>query len=316
MLVVGGAGFLGSHLVDRPARRGHAVDVVDDLSSGSLTTSPTPVARGAALKIHTRRHPSADGLAVSRIRAPERRVPPRPARRRATPGHGRDGRDGVAPQAMLPVLEAARTPAPARSSSLCRRASRLRHGRPGPSCPVKEVDRTGAAWTRGVAAAAIVECCSSTTVTTHGVEFTALAMSTVYGPRQRPDGGSRRCDSSLPRSRVEPPTFDGDGRQTRDLLYVDDAVDAPRAGGIEGRRAGRQRRHRRADVDPRPVGRDRPRRTCSGDRSPTPGRAHPLRPLPVRARIHLAWSSWTSVEDGLALLEGGKETFPPVDGPI
>ena len=36
MLVVGGAGFIGSHLVDRLLAEGHAVDVVDDLSSGSL----------------------------------------------------------------------------------------------------------------------------------------------------------------------------------------------------------------------------------------------------------------------------------------
>ena len=36
VLVVGGAGFLGSHLVDRLLAEGHAVDVLDDLSSGSL----------------------------------------------------------------------------------------------------------------------------------------------------------------------------------------------------------------------------------------------------------------------------------------
>ncbi len=34
VLVTGGAGFLGSHIVDGLIRRGHAVDVVDDLSTG------------------------------------------------------------------------------------------------------------------------------------------------------------------------------------------------------------------------------------------------------------------------------------------
>ena len=35
-LVVGGAGFIGSHLVERLVAEAHGVDVVDDLSSGSL----------------------------------------------------------------------------------------------------------------------------------------------------------------------------------------------------------------------------------------------------------------------------------------
>ncbi|MCA1691805.1 MAG: GDP-mannose 4,6-dehydratase, partial [Actinobacteria bacterium] len=35
-LVTGGAGFIGSTLVDRLLAEGHAVDVVDDLSSGAL----------------------------------------------------------------------------------------------------------------------------------------------------------------------------------------------------------------------------------------------------------------------------------------
>ena len=35
-LVVGGAGFIGSHLVDRLVAEGHVVDVIDNLSTGSL----------------------------------------------------------------------------------------------------------------------------------------------------------------------------------------------------------------------------------------------------------------------------------------
>ena len=36
ILVTGGAGFIGSHLVDRLMEKGNEVKVVDDLSAGSL----------------------------------------------------------------------------------------------------------------------------------------------------------------------------------------------------------------------------------------------------------------------------------------
>src|SRR5205085_6131689 len=52
-LVTGGAGFIGSTLVDRLLAEGHAVDVVDDLSTGRLANLADARAdRSAALKIH------------------------------------------------------------------------------------------------------------------------------------------------------------------------------------------------------------------------------------------------------------------------
>ena len=91
ILVVGGAGFLGSHLVDRLIAEDHAVDVVDDLSTGSLANLADARAAGGALKIHTL-DVLADEFAALVGDAPaRRRLPPGvaaagPWRRRARPG--------------------------------------------------------------------------------------------------------------------------------------------------------------------------------------------------------------------------------------
>ncbi len=87
---------------------------------------------------------------------------------------------------------------------------------------------------RGVIARATVDLLA-TYRETDAVEFTVLALSTVYGPRQRPDGGvvAALADAAAD---GRAPTITGDGRQTRDLLFVDDAVDALVAAGHAGQR--------------------------------------------------------------------------------
>jgi UDP-glucose 4-epimerase len=57
-----------------------------------------------------------------------------------------------------------------------------------------------------------------------GLPVTALRYFTVYGPRQRPDRAFHRFCRALLQD--EPITIFGDGRQSRDFTFVDDAVEA------------------------------------------------------------------------------------------
>ena len=72
--VVGGAGFIGSHLVDRLLAAGHDVDVIDDLSNGSLgnladARAAASTANGS-LKIHHLDARSDDAATLIGMRRP------------------------------------------------------------------------------------------------------------------------------------------------------------------------------------------------------------------------------------------------------
>jgi UDP-glucose 4-epimerase len=66
----------------------------------------------------------------------------------------------------------------------------------------------------------------------HGVPATSVRYFTVYGPRQRPDMAFNRFIRAAISG--EPITLYGDGEQTRDFTYVDDAVAATVAAGERG----------------------------------------------------------------------------------
>jgi UDP-glucose 4-epimerase len=103
------------------------------------------------------------------------------------------------------------------------------------------------------------------------------------------------------------PVIDGDGRQTRDLLYVDDAVDALARAGERGGgllvNVGTGVQTSVAELW------DRVARLVPGASDLQvlhgPSRSDELARFaisPARARIHLAWSPWTDLDDGLARL--------------
>ena len=70
----------------------------------------------------------------------------------------------------------------------------------------------------------------------YGVPTVSLRYFTVYGPRQRPDMGFHRFIRAALTG--QPITLFGDGEQTRDFTFVEDAVAATRAAGDRGRPGG------------------------------------------------------------------------------
>ena len=295
ILIIGGAGFLGSHLVDRLLAEGNKVDVVDDLSSGSLANLADARAAGGALKIHTLDVVAAEFAALASIRPPDVLY----HLAWLAPGRGSPAQAGRAMQGMLAVLEAARMQG-AKVVTVLPGAA-LYGDVPLRDLPIKE----GHAWApigvHGIIAKAIVDLLNMYRAD-HTVEFTALAMSTIYGPRQRADGGVVGAFAHALRSDCSP-LIHGDGRQTRDFVYVDDAVDAlvraaSRGGGLVvniGSGIGTSIR----DLWKLMAG--------PGAKEPVlaPRRTNDVSRFalsPTRARIHLAWAPFTDLHVGLRSL--------------
>ena len=222
-LVVGGAGFIGSHLVDRLVAERAAVEVVDDLSSGSLANLADARAAaprsGGELHIHTLDATSPDLATLMTLRRPRHVV----HLALLVPGALVGGRPR--PLVHLDARRPRRRPRRVRGEGH-RACSRRRCCTATPSArqlPVKEGEIMPRG-VRGVVAKAIVELLT-TYREEHGIEFTALAAATVYGPRQLPNAAPWPA-CSTPRRNGEPARLTGDGRQTRDFVHVDDVVDA------------------------------------------------------------------------------------------
>jgi UDP-glucose 4-epimerase len=290
-LVVGGAGFLGSHLVDRLLAEGWPVDVVDDLSTGVLGNLADARSVGGSLKIHTLDVRAGDFSSLVGIRRPDVIY----HLGLLTPGHADRDADGSAIPNLLVVLEAARVHGVGKVV-VAVPAGALYGDVPSRDLPVKESRALVPQGLRGVLANTVTQLLDLYR-NEHAVEHTALALSSVYGPRQRPADGVVAAFAAAMVS-GEPLVVHGDGRQTRDLLYVDDAVDALFRAGQRGSGlvvnvgTGVQTSIRdlaRAMHPDAPIV-HAPRRHGDITR---------MALSPTRARIHLQWSPWTDLPTGL-----------------
>jgi UDP-glucose 4-epimerase len=236
-LVTGGAGFIGSTLVDRLLAEGHEVDVVDDFSTGSLSNlADARTNAGRALTIH---HLDITAPAVVDLMA--RRRPQRVFHLAAQA----DVRVSVARPVFdatvnvvgsLNVLEGARQ---AESERIVFAASGgTLYGEPSSDeLPVRESHPQQPLSPYGVSKKSVIDYLVAYREL-HALEFCALALANVYGPRQDPHGEAGVVAIFAEKLvRGAPVTVYGDGSQTRDFVYVDDVVDAfvraaTRGGGL------------------------------------------------------------------------------------
>jgi UDP-glucose 4-epimerase len=226
VLVTGGAGFIGSNLVDRLLAEGHSVTVVDDLSTGHLYNLHTARRDPEADFSFVRLDLLSDGLERAVAKAEPEVVVHLAAQvdvRRSVTDPVRDAMVNVV--GTVNLLEASRRNAVGKvvftTSGGCI------YGEPGEDeLPVTE-DHPGHGHSPYGAAKRAAEEYLPAYEELYGLRWTSLALGNVYGPRQDPKGeagvvailGGRMIEG-------RDVTIYGDGRQTRDFVFVGDVVDA------------------------------------------------------------------------------------------
>jgi UDP-glucose 4-epimerase len=224
VLVTGGAGFIGSTLVDRLVARGDEVVVVDDLSSGRRQNLAGALAGGQARLVEAD-VAGPDLAEVVKAAEPElvHHLAAQIDVRRSVADPAHDARVNV-----LGTIAVARAAAEAGARRLVFAASGgTAYGEPDPAIlPVSEDAPANPTAPYGVSKRS-AEDYLRTFDALYGLETVSLRLANVYGPRQDPHGEAGVVAIFCDRIRGgEPVTVFGDGTQTRDYVYVGDVVDA------------------------------------------------------------------------------------------
>jgi UDP-glucose 4-epimerase len=299
-LVTGGAGFIGSTLVDRLLAEGHDVDALDDLSTGSLANlAEARTDRSRRFTFHRLdiRSPATVDYLMQRR--------PEVVFHLAGLNDPRSSLTKPALDAEVNVIGSLQVLQGALAAGVRKVIFTSSGGTiygPVDELPIREAQPQRPILPSGIAKKVIGDYLHFYREM-HGLDYTVLALGHVYGPRQDPnrDSGVVAVFTGRMLSR-ERPTILGDGRQTRDLVFVDDVVDAlvrsvDRAPGLlinigTGRETSVQELYdtlarllRYQDPARHAPARNGDPARCALDCS--------------RAEIHLGWNAFTSLESGL-----------------
>ncbi|HEU5104599.1 MAG TPA: NAD-dependent epimerase/dehydratase family protein [Solirubrobacterales bacterium] len=228
-LVTGGAGFIGSNLVDALLARGDEVTVVDNLSTGRKSNLEPGLAAGAELvEIDIRDGEALSGLATEK--RPERifHLAAQIDVRKSLADPCFDATVNVGGTAN--VLEAARASECGRVVSISTGGAIYGEGQ-GQQLPLPEDAPIAPLSAYGQSKFA-AEGYVSLYERLYGLSGVSLRLGNVYGPRQDPLGeaGVIAIFCGLLKEGGRPKVF-GDGTQTRDYIYVGDVVSAALAAG-------------------------------------------------------------------------------------
>jgi UDP-glucose 4-epimerase len=225
VLVTGGAGFIGSNLADRLLAEDHRVISVDDLSTGRIANLGEARGYGKAYTFFNM-DVRADGLL------------PLFERHRPEIVFHLAAQAGVRPSLEDPVYDAAVNLMGALNVLECAGKIGTRkviyaasggtiYGEPR-RLPAKESAAQGShpLSPYGISKKVVTDYLAYYQ-RYRGVDFTALALANVYGPRQDPHGEAGVVAIFASKMLAgEAPTIYGDGNQTRDYVFIDDTIHA------------------------------------------------------------------------------------------
>jgi UDP-glucose 4-epimerase len=299
--VTGGAGFIGSNLVDALLERGDEVTVIDDLSTGRTANLGPALERGAEM-VEADIRDAALVAELLEARRPEVvfHLAAQIDVRRSVAEPDFDASINVGGTAN--VLEAARRAGSRRFVNASTGGAIYGEGA-GKDLPLAEnapVEPISPYGQSKFAAEGYVALYGRL----HGTSGISLRLGNVYGPRQDPLGEAGVVAIFCGRLRAgEPPLVFGDGRQTRDYIYVGDVVaamlaaaDSQAAGAYN---VGTGRETSVLDLV------DRLRRLAGADGFEpefAPARSGEVDRIsidPARASTELGWSPATGVDEGL-----------------